>query len=64
MPYYRCYFLDDDGRFVDAEGFDAPDDKAAIDHGQLLLRSEQRFASLHGVEIWKGTELVYSDFPA
>ncbi len=64
MPYYRCYFLDGDGRFADAEGFDAPDDTAAITHGQHLLQSELRFARLHGIEIWKGTDLVYSDVPA
>jgi hypothetical protein len=65
MPRYNAYLLDDQGNIISREEIEADDDAAAVDAGRQLAdaHSADTPDPARGIEIWRGTNLVFSSHP-
>ncbi len=52
MPAYRVYFVGPNGRFVDVEDVERPDDAEVLAHGESLLGRHDH------IEIWQQGRFV------
>ena len=60
MPFFRCHGLNERGRIVAATELDGPDLATAVQVGQALIAAHPTAA---GLEIWSGTERLFSTHP-
>lgn len=57
---YRCYLICG-GRIAKGDDLDVDTLNEAILHGRMLLATQPQSEHFIGIEIWRGTSLLYSD---
>jgi hypothetical protein len=64
MQFFRCYALDGSGTIVSADNIEGDDLPTVIEAAWHFVASCAASAGATGLEIWQGTDRLFSTDPA